>query len=192
MSTMSFGAASSGFGNTPSQTQQQQLQQTMLMRQTTPSDDEVRSATQDIVGAALNALRQNETIAQQRQAQQQSRPAQRSRRHTVDALPSFSTTLASTRLDAMTDMFLERSMARLQTRPAIMGPRPALTQSSVAQHQQQQFMGGCGGIMSRHQQSLVASIDAEVQAQTQAKVFAAQQQHRQHGRKVSMLGHMGM
>ena len=194
MSSMSFGAASStGLGNVSAQQQQQQLQQTMLMRQTTPSDDEVRSATQDIVGAALNALRQNETTVQQRQPQQQPRPVHRSRRHTVDALPSYSTTAASTsRLDAMTNMFLERSLARLQTRPAIMGPRPALTQSSVAQHQHQFLGGGGGGIMGRHQQSLVASIDAEVQAQTQAKVFATQMQQRQRGRKVSMLGHMGM
>jgi len=169
--------------------------------QTTPSDDEVRSATKDIVSKAIDALLQNENMnissVQQQQAQTRASPPQskskliqRSRRHTVDSMPTNTGTMS--RLDAMTDLFLERSIARLQSRPvSLMGPRtmspPHSAQAgspSIMQQQQPLFMGGGGGenvaMMSRQQQSLIASVGAEVEAQTKACLG-----HRQQ-RKVSM------
>jgi len=64
----------------------------------TPSDAEVRSATEDIVSRALEALRPKLGSC---------------RRHTIDHPPTGSTA----RLDAMTDLFLERSLARLGKGP---------------------------------------------------------------------------
>lgn len=119
-----------------------------------PSDAEVRSATQDIVSAAIDVLR----------------PAG-ARRVTVDRpLPGMGSDNGGTsRLDAMTDLFLERSRARLSSRPvSLMGPRRS---------------------------SLATSVGAEVETQTKACLSAAVQnsgvyrQHHMH-RKVSILGNM--
>lgn len=64
-----------------------------------PSDADVRSATQDIVSAAIDALRPKR------------------RRITVDCLPSSGSSVS---LDVMTEIFLERSRKVLSSRPVLM------------------------------------------------------------------------
>ncbi|KAL7466326.1 hypothetical protein ACHAXS_006624 [Conticribra weissflogii] len=132
----------------------------MMPQPGAPSDEDVKMATEDVVSAALDVLRRGEAAQQQQQEQQQifqtqlqlnqQRPQQRgprprcfqrSRRHTVDHVPSnmggmnsgfanttsssttvgaqhaMNPTSASMSLDAMTEEFLERSRARLSGRP---------------------------------------------------------------------------
>lgn len=169
----------------------------------TPSDDEVRSATNNIVSAAMAALRPNANnlqpaaLSSPAQRPQQRSSLQRSRRHTVDALPSNSSSSSTSKLDVMTDLFLERSMARLQSRPAIMGPRRhTVTSLPPGTNMRQLLFGGDANNNSGvgNRQSLFASVRAEVEAQTQATLVASsrgQQGRPQIQRRVSLLGHLG-
>lgn len=124
-----------------------------------PSDAEVRSATKDIVSAAMNALRPNkESVQEPVQTDANPRP-RKCRRHTIDAPPSaIGQAGASSRLDAMTDLFLERSLARLKSRPAgIMGPS-ATTRVPMQQQQQQPTMTSVGAERrASHRVSLLGS-----------------------------------
>mmetsp|Transcript_12822 Transcript_12822/g.27188 ORF Transcript_12822/g.27188 Transcript_12822/m.27188 type:complete len:1118 (-) Transcript_12822:127-3480(-) len=130
----------------------------MMPQQRAPSDEDVKMATEDVVSAALDALRRGEASQQQQEQQQQMfqqglnhqrprhrgphpRSFKRSRRHTVDHVPSIiagansvfpdaasasaasgvppamNLTSTTSSLDAMTEQFLERSRARLSGRP---------------------------------------------------------------------------
>ena len=156
-----------------------------------PSDEEVNSATRQIVSAAIDALHPRPNTSS------------RYRRHTIDGVPPHVVNVNSAQLDAMTGRFLERSMARLNSRPApwrvarrgscsgslgMMGAgQPSLNRQVAApgmmmQPQQQQ---------SSRRQSLFMALDAEVEKQTRA-CLAAQglQRKKQQGRKVSLLGNM--
>lgn len=175
------------------QSHQKQMPQAMGQNQA-PSDAHVMSATKDIVSKAIDALRQNENMsmaqATQAQAQHMTRPAHRSRRHTVDSMPMPTNNGTMSRLDAMTDLFLERSFARLQSRPvSIMGQRTQSPSRGVTQgvsagvQQQPLFMGGdanSSNFNNISRQSLVDSVGAEVEAHTKACLSYRQQ------RKVSM------
>eukprot|EP00579_Thalassiosira_antarctica_P011053 CAMPEP_0201909998 /NCGR_PEP_ID=MMETSP0903-20130614/1536_1 /ASSEMBLY_ACC=CAM_ASM_000552 /TAXON_ID=420261 /ORGANISM="Thalassiosira antarctica, Strain CCMP982" /LENGTH=640 /DNA_ID=CAMNT_0048444581 /DNA_START=36 /DNA_END=1958 /DNA_ORIENTATION=- len=174
--------------------QQQPLQSHLMSTKASPySDANVRSSSEGIVSAAINALRQDENTVHQHQAH--TKPPPRSRRRTIDTVPN-----STSRLDAMTDLFLEQSRARLSSRRlAIMGPRNNTSSAPPRQQQvvptrsmQQQkpfLLGGAeatmNGAMSR--QSLVAFLGAEVEAQTKACLASRSQQ-----RKVSMLGSLGL
>jgi len=167
------------FHNNQLRRQQQLLQSQMQMmnaaKATPYSDAQVQSVTEGIVHAAVNALRQNDNMIHQHQAQKHS-PSLRSRRHTVDTAPN-----STMRLDAMTDVLLERSFARLTSRPMVMtGPtnnassppfQQAVPSTSMRQHQQS-FSGGADASLSMNdlmsRQSLIASMGAEVEAQTKA------------------------
>ncbi len=85
-----------------SQHQQRNGDRITIPSSATPSDADVRSATQDIVSAAIDALRPKR------------------RRLSIDHLPSSGSSVC---LDIMTEMFLERSRKVLSSRPvSIMGP----------------------------------------------------------------------
>lgn len=146
----------------PQPQQETHMPSQMMNTRPTPSDAEVRSATEDIVSAAIDALRP------------------KSRRHTISHVNT-------SELDAMTDMFLERSMARLSSRPtAIMGPRKtANAAQQVAVPIQHPFLGvqDAKNAISRHM--MMTSVGAEVEAYTKACLAARSEQQR---RKVSILG----
>ncbi|KAL3770807.1 hypothetical protein ACHAWU_006366 [Discostella pseudostelligera] len=94
------------------QLQQMQRDRTMLFAplSTTPSDAEVRSATQDIMTAAIDAM------------------LPKRRRLSIDHLPNSGSTV---HLDVITEIFLERSRKVLSSRPvSIMGPRSAAMQGN--------------------------------------------------------------
>ena len=142
-----------------------------------PSDAEVRAATATVVSAALDALRPP-SLGRQVSVPRPSRSMAnfaRSRRHTVDALPSqfalngsISANSATVRLDAMTNLFLERSRARLNATAVV--PR-----SNVS--------------LQRPASTAREALEAEVEAQASALVAA--QMQRRTSRKVSLLGHLG-
>jgi hypothetical protein len=118
------------------------------------------------------------------------RPA-KARRLTVDQPPSLLGNNTA-RLDAMTDLFLERSMARLNSRPvSLMGPRNNVGQQQQQQHSALPSLARRATISTaedimRHQ-SLAMTLQAEVEAQAKANLAAAEQRRQAH-RKVSLLG----
>mmetsp|Transcript_17419 Transcript_17419/g.37608 ORF Transcript_17419/g.37608 Transcript_17419/m.37608 type:complete len:595 (-) Transcript_17419:108-1892(-) len=139
----------SGFHHGHPQPQQEQhMQGQMLNTATTPSDAEVRSATEDIVSAAIDALRPE------------------SRRHAISRVCNGGST---SHLDAMTDVFLERSMARLSSRPvAIMGPRKianAAQQQQVVHGMHQPFLGmeDANNVISRQSLAWLAARSEQQQ-----------------------------
>mmetsp|Transcript_31024 Transcript_31024/g.53023 ORF Transcript_31024/g.53023 Transcript_31024/m.53023 type:complete len:593 (+) Transcript_31024:134-1912(+) len=150
----------------------------------TPSDADVQSATKDIVSAAINALRQDERAPVQ---QTQQEPQIRSRRCTIDTPPAN-----TSRLDALTDIFLEQSMARLSSGPMNMAAAPPRQQvtppSGSMQHRQRFFQGGADTMMNAsmlsRQLPMMSSIGAETLA-CRGGLMSPQ-------RKVSMLGSLGM
>lgn len=190
--------------------QQQQAHQSGL-----PSDAEVQSATEEIVSAAIDALHQNDKVQLQQQQQRQTSPLTRSRRHTIDSLHgaanAANNNCHTSRLDAMTDLFLEQSLARIQKtnhamqrqqqrRPAATAaaPFPSSFPRRVTDAMASNSSVGIGVAaaasagLSRQEWALIASVGAEVEAHTNASlVAAALQAHRARQRQhQDMLGRM--
>jgi len=135
-----------------------QHQHQMMKSNPTPcADAEAQSATQDIISAAINVLRRTDNMVHQHQAPIPNSPPSICRRPTIEDVPS--TTL---RLDAMTEVFLERSKARLASGfMEIFHPKTGTLPPS----RQQAFSGDDNargrGFISR--QSLFDSVRAEVE-----------------------------
>lgn len=91
--------------------QLQKFHQDKIMIPSSSSDADVRSATQDIVSAAIDVLRPKR------------------RRITVDCLPSSGSSVC---LDVMTEIFLERSRKVLSSRPVLMmGTRSTIMHGNI-------------------------------------------------------------
>jgi len=134
--------------------QEKPVQGQMLNTNTTPSDAAVLLATGGIVSAAMDALR----------------PI--SRKHTIDHV--YTNGNVTSRLDAMTTAFLQRSMTKLSRRPtSIIGPRPCLSavprQFRSILMQQQPFLRVKDGMnIAISRQMLAASVDTELEVYIKA------------------------